>query len=252
MSPREFQFLAAVLGEHGALALKKAAERSSELGAALVPRTILAWLNFAARFGYEGELPGVENTYISFAKSGDGFDGAVAVGDEVFKFQDASLYRLAASVAVAIGLEPVPVDPDLRTPDMERLGKNIDLLAKARAVAEEMGKIEGPGQAAKPIQPTQQAAPTLEAPTAVKPQKAKLPRKPKLPMLKVAQSESHKKCGTCKQSLFERGKFTGCACFKGMAKSVDAKLVAGDFVLEFGDDWDREAILTLAETFGRG
>ena len=137
MDDRKFKFLRGVLGLDGAMALTKAAERSSHIGSALLPRTILAWLGVAARSDYEGDLPGVDNTYIQFAKSEDHYTGSISIGEVIYSFEKANLYHLAASIAVALGSDHEGIPPALRDLDIQRLGKNIDTLAKARvAIAE--------------------------------------------------------------------------------------------------------------------
>lgn len=141
MDQRKYNFLVAVLGTDGAKALRKAAERSHELGHALVPRTILAWLGIAAREDYEGDLPGVRNSYITFRKSESGYTGSISFTDEdMHEFQGASLEYLAAAVAVYLGADADRVGPGLRDLDLARLGKSIDLLVKARAVTANLEK----------------------------------------------------------------------------------------------------------------
>ena len=103
MDVLRYGFLVATLGEDGATALSKAAERSPVLGPVLVPRAILAWLQLQQDANYEGELPGVTNSYLSFQKASgfqktlttgtptpDSFTGVIAVGDKSYGFEDAS------------------------------------------------------------------------------------------------------------------------------------------------------------------
>lgn len=140
MNDRELRFMEGVLGANGARALFKAAERSAALKGALMPRTILAWLDLATRYQYEGELPGVENTYFTFKKNeAQGFDGAVSIGEDVFSFEKATVYHVAGSIAAALGSEPGAVD-GVKDLDLARLGRSIDLLAKAQVVAAELEK----------------------------------------------------------------------------------------------------------------
>lgn len=141
MDPRKFKFLVSVLGADGAKALAKAAERSQELENALLPRTILAWLGIAARSDYEGGIPGVDNTYIQFQKSEDKFTGSISIGDDIYSFEDAALLHMASAVAVALGQDHERVSPGLRDMDIQRLGKNIDTLVKARVAVAELRKM---------------------------------------------------------------------------------------------------------------
>jgi hypothetical protein len=137
-------FLVSVLGAVGAGALVKAAERSAALESALVPRTLLAWVQSAPV--YEGEVPGVPGAFVSFEKAENGFTGSVGVGEGAYKFEGASLFHLVASVAVAMGIEYQDTPRELRDLDIEKLGKSIDLLAKAHRAATELEKNSPPGK----------------------------------------------------------------------------------------------------------
>lgn len=141
MQPRQYSFLVSVLGEDGARALKKAAERSDALGQALLPRAILSWLGLASRWDYEGGLPGVENTYVAFKKSEDErLSGSIALGGDVYDFEGASPYHVAATVGVVLGMDDSPLHPSVRDLDLARLGKSIDALVKYRAASQELAK----------------------------------------------------------------------------------------------------------------
>ncbi len=144
MESPNFNFIAAVLGESGAAALAKAAERSVELSHAFVPRTILAWLQ--AESEYEGAIPGVGTGYVNFRKNEHGFSGSIQVGAGMHKFEDESLFHVAASVAVALGLDHGKLPESARDIDIERLGRSIDVLAKARRVAVALQKSSPPGK----------------------------------------------------------------------------------------------------------
>lgn len=122
-------FLDEVLGTAGARALRKAIERQPTLEPLLVPRAVLAWVAMAARLGYEGPVP-AHDVSVRLAKSEHGFSGSV--GD--VEFANETLYRVAARVAVAMGVDGQL--PDARSLDLERLGKSLDALVKARVVAE--------------------------------------------------------------------------------------------------------------------
>lgn len=141
MDVHRYGFLRALLGEDGAQALAKAAERSPALAPVLIPRVILSWLALLDRDGaYERDLPGVENSYFSMQKTDSGYTGVIAVGDASWGFEAASALHLAASIGVALGVDTEDLDPALRNLDLQRLGKSVDLLVKARAAAEQLGK----------------------------------------------------------------------------------------------------------------
>jgi hypothetical protein len=135
MDVQRQNFLAAVLGAEGASMLVKTVEKHPVLEHALLPRTILAWLQSAPR--YEGGLPGNEATPVSFERSDTGFSGEVGMGDEIYKFEAVNVFHVAASVAVALGVDEM-VSEGLRDLDIERLGKSIDALAKVKRVNDEL------------------------------------------------------------------------------------------------------------------
>lgn len=141
MDGRQYQFLASVLGDDGAGALKKATERSAELEHALVPRAILAWIGTVRR-SYEGGLPGIDESYVRFEKGeGERYSGSVAIDGQVYNFMDSQVEHLAAAVAVALGVDH-RVARGLRDIDIDRLGISIDLLARAKEMSRDLAKSE--------------------------------------------------------------------------------------------------------------
>ncbi len=151
MSELGHKFLAATLGQDGAKALRKAVEREPQLAGILIPRTIVGWLNHTTETDYEGQIPGIENSYVQFQKSDDGtFKGAIGLEQGVYPFENSSLYHLAAGIATALGLEPSTVDPQIRDAVLVKLGKSIDTLAKARVLMKSLKS----GEALKPTRMT--------------------------------------------------------------------------------------------------
>ncbi len=136
MSAGSDKFLEIVLGQDGAKALTKAIERAPILSSVLVPRTIVSWLETAVRLQYEGEIPGLDNSYISLNKTEETFSGALTVADNVHSFDRADLLHVAAAIGVSLGISGQGLDPQLRGQDLSKLGKSIDLLVRARVVIE--------------------------------------------------------------------------------------------------------------------
>jgi hypothetical protein len=91
MDGRKFQFLKAVLGDDGAKALAKAAERAPELGTRSCPGP--SWPGWAspAVTTSRAPSPAYENTYLQFTKSEAKYSGSVSVGDEVYSFEAATI-----------------------------------------------------------------------------------------------------------------------------------------------------------------
>lgn len=133
MDNRKYSFLKAVLGDHGAEAMKKAAERSEAVESVVVPRTIISWLTMASNFDYDGEIPGQEDASITFSKSEQGFEGEAAIKGEVVPFKDVGIFQLAAMVAVALDAD-APLRDKVRNIDIARLGKSIDILVRTHKI----------------------------------------------------------------------------------------------------------------------
>jgi hypothetical protein len=164
MHDRKVQLLVGILGQEGANALRKAVERSRELESVLVPRAILAWLGVAGRKDYAGNVPGVDGTEMRFIKSENGFTGSVKVDGRSIGFTEAGVFQLASAIAVAIGADQNP--DDIKDIDLFRLGKSIDMLAKAHILANNLTKAnkvaEGAGKPDpgwKPTAPPKPSAP---------------------------------------------------------------------------------------------
>lgn len=128
-------FLKSVLGDDGATALAKASKRVPSLGSVLVPRAIMSWLSTAIRISYEGEIPGLDNSYIALQKSDDGFSGALTIGDSVHTFEGSDTLHVAAAIGVALGIDDSGIDPLLKNTDLTKIGQSIDLLVKARVLS---------------------------------------------------------------------------------------------------------------------
>lgn len=130
MKTSETDFLQEVLGTAGYAALKKAIDYEPEIGSVVVPRAMLSWLD--AQTEYEGAVPGFEDSQASIKKSVKGFSGTIRVGTETHEFDNASVFRVAASIAHFTGTGPVNPDPELRDQVLVKLGKSIDSLVKAQ------------------------------------------------------------------------------------------------------------------------
>lgn len=130
-------FLEAILGTSGAQALQKAVQKNPGLETVLIPRTLVSWLNLVARDGFEGTVPGSPNSYCRLQKSETGYSGAVTIGDFVHSFDANTVLHVAAALSVSMGARELPTDV---SPDqLQRLGKSLDLLVKAKAISEALG-----------------------------------------------------------------------------------------------------------------
>lgn len=273
MDERKYAFLKAVLGTDGATSLKKAADKYGDLEGAIVPRAIMAWLGVVARSDYEGGLPGVEDSYLDFAKNEDGtYSGSIAIGEGVFPFQNANVFHLAASVALSLG---ATLDAEnLKDVDMVKLGKSIDILVKAKFLSETeiLSKAQPPGPAHAPTvrgQPVAPKPPTKqigqpELPASQKPATApkeapvpkhKVPKaKVKLPKparkFEIPERALKRECQECGLPLIKNERFVGCLCFRDTAKYVTLTKGEGHYALAFGNSLDEDAIVTILDTLG--
>lgn len=262
-------FLVSVLGKDGARAILKAADHSSGLKGAVVPRAIQAWLG-SVKVEYSGEIPGVETSQIRFTKSEGLFTGHIAIGDEVFKLQKSTASQTLAAVAVALDLDKDIGAPSVRDIDLERLGKSLDVLVKARALNKEIEKekeelekeelekaTEAPGPSAAPIPPKSPIPPeptqpkvAPETPPTPKAKTARAP-KPVSSVLRVTKAEADNCCPLCGGVQFRNETFTGCLCFRDLAKTAKVVTWGPQITLNLGEDWDQDAISTLLSTLGR-
>lgn len=273
MDERKYAFLRAVLGNDGASSLKKAADKYDGLEGAIVPRAIMAWLGVVARADYEGGLPGVDDSYLDFAKNDDGtYSGSIAIEEAIFPFQNANVFHLAASIALSLGAS---LDTEKLTDvDMVKLGKSIDVLVKAKYLSgtdilskalpgpPHKPEVRGVPQAAVPPQkqidkgpkplPSQQPAKA--------PKEAPIP-KHKIPKLKVSlpktaksfdipEKATKKECKECGLPLVKNEKFVGCMCFRDMARYIQLQKGEGSYTLSFGSSLDDDAIAAVLDTLG--
>lgn len=277
MDDRKLGFLTAVLGLDAAKALAKAAERSKPLGHALVPRAIMSWVSSVGDT-FEGEIPGVTNSYLCFQKTELGFAGSITIGDDVYSFGSASNFHVGACVSVAVGSHEDQVDTGIRDLDLDRLGKSIDFLVKGRLEAQALAKqapqqpkAQRHGVAAQPLKPAQPdaaepghkqpRAPSIKRPDSsgyvppapkLRPPAVKVPGLPplKIAPIKIAKSLTRRECGECGLTQFDGARFKGCMCFRAMSKSVTVRESGDTLELGFGTEWDEEALSVLLETLG--
>jgi|ERR1700690_538105 len=135
MNELQNKFLVAILGPDGAGALKMASERSEVLGQAILPRSVLSWVNGVGEFA--GIIPGTDNLLSRFAKSEKGFSGYI----DSHEFEDASLIHVCSAIAVALGAKDDCGD-EAKSLDLERLGKSLDLLVRSKLVQDNLAKSE--------------------------------------------------------------------------------------------------------------
>lgn len=245
----------------------------------LLPRVVLSWLEVVAHGSYNGAIPGIEDTHLSLRKSEGDFNGSISIGNDTYTFREASIYHVAGSMAVAMGLDHEP-QPALKHPSLAKLGKSIDILVKSRTLRKAQEKHSGaargvtaPGTAAAPKAPTGPLEPVnvqpklpgvgigTKAAANAKPTAPKTdlgvpgakPKTPpklpgvKAPSIKVTKSEAATPCPVCGQKQFDKDQYVGCICFRDLSKSTKTLIVAGGYMLQLGEDFDVEAALALAE-----
>jgi hypothetical protein len=265
MDNKRYSFLKAVVGNDGAAALKKAAEKYTSIEDALIPRAIMAWLGVVGRFDYEGEIPGIDDSYLDFSKNQRGlYDGTIAIGEGTFPFENATVFHLAASVAVAIGIDTTTLSKDVKDIDLARLGKSIDLLAKAKIVSNIEEEVLAKGLPGAPRQQNAPAEPQEATPQAKQPkqQKMRIDKKPVLPRpkapprnvkgmrkLKINPLKAHE-CQECGTPIIKNEQFTGCLCLRDLARQVKLVKSEGHTFLTFPEGMDEDVIGTVLEAMG--
>lgn len=168
-----------VLGQDGASAIERAIEGRPGLAGAVRPRAALAWAQLALTVGYRGPAPGSPEIHVDIRK-GEGWVFG-AGDDQVVGLEDSAPHLAACILANSGGsIGQVP-----RTKAMQRLGANLDAMAKAeltKAITKPAGAhvgVEAPGPAAAarpPKPPTAPAAPTPPSRAASKPAVAAAPK----------------------------------------------------------------------------
>ena len=287
MNSHTLSFLAAVLGDEATSALKKAAERSEALSTVIGSRTVMGWMGFASRYGYEGEIPGLPGSYLRLGKSEAGLEGEIRMGKNVHVFSEADVALAAAGVCAAIGTE-VPASEDVRDGELARLGQNIDLLIATRAInkAEEEGehdecyncgvKLPADGictnckeveEESKRVQErekrgldkagftapggaAQQNKPSGAAGGGFAPPTPATPKRTRKPGkfgAKLTQSQATSKCSVCEEPQFRGDRFVGCYCLRDLAKSASAEAVEGGYRLTFDEPWSKSDIALLMD-----
>lgn len=260
---RKDNFLQATIGTDGAVALRKATSKLPELQAAVLPRTITAWLEVASIAPYDGSIPG-GNEHLSFKKNERGFTGSCEINGQNYKFKDVNLLHVASAIAVSLQ-HAEPVARRISDGDLAKLGKNLDLLVKAygiNSLRKAEGKFldrfkkaspQGAGPAAKPISQVAPTAPTPPNNTMgiKKPKVKKNPTAPNgMPSVKITKSQAATRCSLCGDRQFDGAEFAGCICWSALAKSVEVTAISTGYALRFGDDWDSDSIEALLENFG--
>lgn len=250
-------FLKNVLGEDGLQACNRVNQKMPAMQTILAPRTILSWLTLAVRTNYDGEIPGVNQTYMSLSKHEQGISGIIISNGDSYEFANDDILDVASTLSVVLGVENLLIDPILKNTDISKLGKSIDMLVKARVISNntvqeessseesKMDKVEEPGGAAapkKPKKPEMPQVPVAVAPTMNKPMKTVS----KSFELHIKKSQSEKMCPECGIRQFRADKFSGCMCFRSLAKTVSTKVVKDGYVLSLNkSSWDSETIQTL-------
>jgi hypothetical protein len=246
MDKRIYRFLAGTLGNDGAKALERAVTKQPEIASYLLPRVVLGWVSMQKSGEYEGEIPGVDDSYCSFTKTDQGFSGSITNTEGLLKFHDQDSYNLAATIALALGFEAEPFKGTDNA--LYRLGKSIDALLKAHEITNQLTeKTELPGRTAAPQQ--QQAPAEPESPQKQPPMARNKPKLPKLPTLKVEKSEAGRECPDCGGTRFRDDKFVGCLCWRDLAKSVRTTVYMDGYVLEFTKEADRDFVAALTQEF---
>lgn len=273
MNPALHAFMHEVLGEDAATALAKAGERSEALASIVGPRTVVGWVNLAARWDYDGSVPGQEGSFLQFQKTEHGLTGAVAMGDQQLDFQNAQPEHLAAMLCVGLGCPPdLAKSEDATQLALARLGETIDLMVKARVAtllkAEaprckscnkfygaqhekcprcgDMDKAELPGKAAGAIAP--------DAPEGQQAPQAKAPRRmaTKAPtQVSMTKSMSERKCSVCESAQFTKsGELKGCFCLRDLARFARSEPQGDGYLVTFGPEWKKSQIRLFLDIVG--
>ncbi|WNM70337.1 hypothetical protein [Myxococcus phage Mx1] len=113
-----------------------------------------------------------------------------------------------------------------------------------------VAKTELPGKAAAARGPKEPEGPAAPVKQPSMPKPARPPMQKSHPELVVKSEDMTKQCPSCGFKQFRGNSFTGCVCFRALAKSVSSRPVADGYVLRFGrSQWDDDAIKTIISIF---
>lgn len=245
-------FLKHILGEIGAKAIDRVSESAPLLRPVIIPRAVLAWVEIQGKLGYDGEIPGVENSYLSLKKTQEEYTGAITIGPHLYVFEKSDLLNVAASLGVALNLDVGQLDERLKRKDLTNFGKSIDLLVKSEVI-KKLKKLKkedisgGPAphqEAIKPSKgdlpriPNRIQSPSQQKPNVTPPQGVKV---------KIDKAEAEKKCDDCGKKLIKDDKFDGCDCLQAEASNVEIKKTEDGYVLHFSPKMDIDAISAICE-----
>ncbi len=242
-----FGFLSETLGNDGAVAVRRAVKKSPTLQGFLLPRTVLGWT--IAKSEWRGTLPGFDQLYLEFVKSTGGITGKISMGSEPLRpLSVRDDIELAAEILSHFNVEVKKFEGGAAA--LARLGKSIDVLLKSREAIRALrkGAQELPGQTAQPREPEGPAEP--QKPVSVQPKMARTkPKLPKLPVLKVELDKMAKTCSTCGSHLFKAQRFSGCLCWRDLAKHASTTVYSDGAVVSFDSKADRASVQTLWREF---
>lgn len=214
----EKEFLKQILGDKGYAVIEKALDKNPLLKAVVVPRSIVSWLSVMGKIGYEGEIPGIKDSFIALSKNEDGFDGAIVIDSKLFELEKSDIFHVAASVGVALGVDLESIDSNLNSGDLSELGKNLDLLVKSNLVKS--------SQVSQPKNTIKNKS------------------------IKLTKNESKTVCEECGGNQFINNKFTGCMCISDLAKGVKTELNNDGYTLNFNMlELDDDAVSTIISVF---
>jgi hypothetical protein len=242
------EFLDRIVGVVGRNALNKAIAAIPPIGSVVIPRAIVSWLSVISKVGFEGEIPGMEQSYLTLTKAEDEkLTGAMTIGGQMYTFEGADLLHVAASLGVALGIDLEPIDENLRNKDLTKLGKSIDLLVKSEFIKQaKLTKANDDSTAAAPpneqreakeqaipLTPVKQPAVNAKSSNTGPTQKPNLALGQGQKAVKVTKAEAGKVCSECGSQLFKSEKFTGCMCLTGLSKNVKTESTPDGFLLTF-------------------
>lgn len=246
------KFLNNILGEAGFKSTSNAIEKYPLLKSVILPRAILSWVSVMGDIGFEGEVPGVDGVYLSLNKSeNDLYEGALVINNELYAFEDADALHVAASLGVAIGVPPEPLNDQLRSRDLTKLGKSVDLIVKSEALRKiKKGELDSKVQAVKPTEPVEHAEPIK--PMGKQPN-IKIPRKPKQNLaigqgqakFLIKKSEADRRCTDCDSALFVDDKFKACICLGDFSRYIKSEVEDDKIVLTCDKGLDSDSISLL-------
>jgi hypothetical protein len=223
-------FLIGIIGPEGQRVVERLCKNSPELESVLIPRALMSWISVLSNLEkFEGSIPGVNGSELKFIKNNKTFDGQIKIKESLSKFENDSILKLAATIAVGLNMDVEGISKGVDRNRLAVLGKTLDLITKSKFIADHKTDATLQLSEKDPIKQFK-TIPSIKKQVLLK-------------NINISLEEMAKYCSICGLKQFNNFNFIGCNCLKAMAKStITEKINNGCRITLKGKEWDNEAL----------